>query len=57
MSQRYNTCNIRKGNAAEQPVQWLKGDSPTTGLPIGRTVASPRELSTTFSPQYEDYKQ
>jgi hypothetical protein len=33
------------------PVQKLKGDNPTTGLPSGRLVTCPRELNITFKPQ------
>ena len=36
------------------PVQRLKGGNPTTGLPVGRLVTCPRELSITFKPQCKD---
>jgi len=35
-------------------LQSLKGDKPTTGLPSGRLVTLPRELSMIPKPQYEE---
>ena len=35
-------------------LQRLKGDKPTTGLPSGRLVTRPRELSMAPKPQYEE---
>jgi hypothetical protein len=35
-------------------VQRLEGGNPTTGLPSGRLVTCPREISVTFEPQYKD---
>jgi hypothetical protein len=47
---------VSRRNAAEMPVQRLKGGNPTSGLPSGRQVTRLGEFSVTFKPQRKDKK-